>query len=304
METEQQHLSKRLQELIYNPVLSFRWKKWKPYDKLLMFHALFLTLNKDFQEEFGQLFDALIPVYLSDMKEAEVYPEPLSRRRERLHAEKMIFQYSSKIEELPFTPREICAFLFKEDIPPFISMLDIKGIEHDFHSADINFRNVQERKLYKKELERAKSFSFGSVYESLKEENFEKYAEARKQGIVTPIIYPAVCIYKPKLQIEKDFKRYLDKMKQSYIDNHDTEDFFFTKHTSASRIQSYRFNDWARYYQSFIYRELGKKNKEIAKIFFPKDDLESAQTKTTKDILKAKKLIENAWLGDFPGKYS
>ncbi len=57
-EKEKPFISEKLSKLIYNPELPPNWREMPAYQKLEMFHYLFLALNPNFQRLMGEEFEA------------------------------------------------------------------------------------------------------------------------------------------------------------------------------------------------------------------------------------------------------
>lgn len=139
---------------------------------------------------------------------------------------------------------------------------------------------------------------------------FQEYRKKCRKGDIPEVVYLGAKLYMPIEQLIEDFKKIVVELQEKYFKNHPedrTPEFghigYKEDKYSTKRMKSFPFDEWERYYKVYVMFVRGKKQREIAKQFFPNDAVGSGEAKISQDIKKAKKLINNAWEGDFPGKY-
>lgn len=152
------------------------------------------------------------------------------------------------------------------------------------------------------------NFFYKAVNENLDIKEFKTYMKQIKKGNIPFRYFPAVEIYLPKEKLLRDFERFIDKIQKNYFERypqHKTIDFGHLKQKSDGRKDYYPFDEWERYYKAYILVEEQDMDRwDVAKKLIPtQHSLEHAKDLIDKAIVRARKLLKNAWSGSFPGKY-
>ena len=100
----------------------------------------------------------------------------------------------------------------------------------------------------------------------------------------------------------KQVEKIIEKEKQKYFEKYPEDKGLFVKKTKDGRDDTYPFDEWRRYLEVYILKQLGKTNRELAEQFYNKSN-EKTIRQILRDNQKAKKLSINAVNINFPGTY-
>jgi hypothetical protein len=124
-----------------------------------------------------------------------------------------------------------------------------------------------------------------------------------------------ICIsnpYKNKDELMKLVSDLIDNRRENDLNSpglHEKDFEFFDPNRFEVPGKKIRTDDLKRYLDVYDQKQQGKKNKELAKMFYPQYDLTDADLSATalryvsRDLSKARKIIKNVEMGYFPGKY-
>lgn len=260
-----------------------------------------MLLNEDFQKECGAELDSYIDLTQA-VKTGENFKSEWFTYDKNKKSGGTVFnkckECFSKYNKcrIPVELDDLYVFLKREDIP-----LHIYGNIDSDELSKIAEAYQKPVFINSKPL----GLDAKTVYESYSVEKHKGYIKERKKENVPGTLYPAIDIYYPKEKLLKHFEEFVVRMQKAYFKQYpEDKKWGHVSRKTDGRVISYPFNEWERYFKFYVFYELGKKQKEIAKINFPDDAIGSGEAKVSQHLRKAKNLIRNAWTGDFPGKYS
>jgi len=304
MNREQKHISNKLYKLIYQPDLVPNWKEFPVNVKLYMFQNYFLLLNKEFQKQFGKNIEWSIKYYEELFKcvDSDDYVPDISFLSDALSDNKCT------CEAMMMPQNKDESIVIKFDPLTLYDLLERKA-RYNWCAGGIE---AEDDAVYRQDIVDVGLKSHYLINSGSKNkktdyvnELFEKYRKNRKKEL-PGIIYLAVKIYKPKEQLIEQFASLVSKYQDEYFKLHPEDKnikFGHLERKVDGRSKSYPFDEWERYFKVYVMFELGKKQREIAEQLFPQAAVGSGESKISQDLRKARKLIKNAWEGDFPGKY-
>jgi len=309
MNREQKHISDKLYKLIYQPKLIPDWRGFPVHLKLFMFQNYFLLLNKTFQEEFGEQLEKWFTVFTVRPFEKSIdlfislWPEdnlPLCKRQTlpRSGNEELVKKFNAGFltNLIERTPRNK---INKYNLQLYQSVTSEDHLfpTSVFESGERYVPLISYDKNVKKEEDNALVC-------------FNEYIQERREGNIPDVVYLGVKLYRPEKELLEDFKNIMSELQEKYFQKYPDNKAPEFGHIgykkdlrSKKRPKSYPFDEWERYFKVYVMFELGKKQREIARQFFPQDAVGTGEGKISQDLKKARKLIKNAWEGDFPGKY-
>jgi len=307
MNRERKHISDKLYKLIYQPSLVPNWKEFPVNVKLYMFKNYFLLLNKEFQKQFGGNIERNIK-YIKELfkcVESEDYipdfkflDNALGESEKHCICEALMMpQSKNESIVIKFDPLTLYDLLERKARYNWCAG-GIDAEDDTVYRQDIVDIGLKSHYLVDIDDPKRKKTDYVNAL-------CKKYRRNRKKEL-PGIVYLAVKIYKPKEQLIEQFSSLVSEYQDEYFKLHPEDKnikFGHLERKVDGRSKSYPFDEWERYFKVYVMFELGKKQREIAEQFFPQDAVGSGEAKISQDLRKARKLIKNAWEGDFPGKY-
>lgn len=209
------YLSKKLVDIIYNPELPIDYRFLSEGRKLYVLHMLYLSLNPNFQKEFGKQLEEWISRAEADIRGIDVNDIDFTKCRSisdvdfsEIETEYHTITYSNG--KTFFIPIELCMILLRSEIGYI-------AVQNDAIMADmIDANGKWDNSLYA-EVFKLFPYDFGSVFESRRIDKFQEFVEAREENRVPNRIYAAIDIIKPKEKIIEAFGKFIDSMQELYF---------------------------------------------------------------------------------------
>jgi hypothetical protein len=252
--------SEWLKEKIFNPEIPAEWDNLTYDQGVYVYNGLFLCLHPEFQKKYGKHLELLLSI-------------------KTLRDNIPVIEQTDIAEPWNFRVdiADICTFLLRHEFP-FLTPL------RGFNEPDWDFLNK-------------------AVYEARDISAFQKFRTAMSYGEIPDRIYAGVDIFKSKDTLLHDFEAFIDTLQKVYFEQNPEKRSVLYGHVrkrSNNTPQKVDKDVMKKRFQAYILSFLGKKDSEIADIFFPGN---AAATKRVEKILNAaRKYIKGAWTNDFPPK--